>query len=203
VTRTLAGIAVVLVAAGVAAALASRGDSKPKTLDEFSNRGRIVPTAGLLPIDRAELQRAQVLELRLLADRDGVRFFRGVARDGSDCLITARTVDGRERFSTFGCPSGFPSPAFPVADLTSYTQGLDDAYPVAMKVAGFAADDVGAVGVRSPDGSVRWIPVDGNVYVDHPATPAAELLVRDTQGNVVKRTPVGGRTLREEYGISD
>jgi hypothetical protein len=203
VTRTLATIAVVLVAAGVAAALATRGDSRPKTLDQFSNRGRIVPTAGLLPIDRAELQHAQVAELRLLADRDGVRFYRGVAPGGSDCLVTARTVDGRERFSTFGCPSGFPSPAFPVADLTSYTQGLDDAYPVAEQVAGFAADDVGAVGVRSPEGSVRWIPVEANIYVDHPGTPAAELLVRDTQGNVVKRTPLGGHTLREEYGISD
>jgi hypothetical protein len=203
VTRIVAAIAVVLVAAGVAAALATRGDSRPKTLDQFSNRGRIVPTAGLLPIDRAELQQARVAELRLLADREGVRFYRGVAPGGSDCLATARTVEGRERFSTFGCPSGFPSPAFPVADLTAYSQGVDDAYPVAEQVAGFAADDVGAVGVRSPEGSVRWIPVEANVYVDHPGTPAAELLVRDMQGNVVKRTPLGGHTLREEYGISD
>jgi hypothetical protein len=192
--RLFAGLGVLLAAAAVAAALATRGDSRPSTFDHFSNRGRVVPVAGLPAADRAELQRAGVMELRLLADRDGVRFYRA-----RDCLI----LGGRERFSSFGCPSGFPSPAFPVADLTIYTQGLDDAYPVATEVAGFAADDVGAVGVRSPDGSVRWIPVDGNVYVDHPGTPADELLVSDTQGNVVKRMPLGGHTLREEYGISD
>jgi hypothetical protein len=139
----------------------------------------------------------------VLADRDGVRFYRGGGRGGSDCLATARTVDGRERFSTFGCPSGFPSPAMPVADLTAYTQGLDDAYPIATEVAGFAADDVGAVGIRSVDGAVTWIAVEGNVYVGHPGIRAAELLVRDAQGNIVERTALGGRTLREEYGISD
>ena len=192
--RRFVGLGVLLAAAAVAAVLATRGDSRPSTFDHFSNRGRVVPMAGLPAVDRAELERAGVTELRLLAHRDGVRFYRA-----GDCLI----LGGRERFSSFGCPSGFPSPAFPVADLTFYTQGIDDAYPVATEVAGFAADDVGAVGIRSPEGSVRWIPVDANVYLDHPRTPAAELLVRDTQGNVVKRTPLGGRTLREEYGISD
>jgi hypothetical protein len=203
VTRLLAGVAVAVVAAAVAAAVATRGDSKPSTFDRFSNRGRIVFTAGLLPVDRAELAREQVAELRELADREGVRFYRGAGRGGSDCLATARTVDGRERFSTFGCPSRFPSPAMPLADLTAYTQGLDDVYPTAVEVAGFAADDVGAVGVRSLDGTVTWIPVEGNVYVDHPGIQVTELLVRDAQGNVVQRRPLGGRTLREEYGISD
>lgn len=188
--RGLAAISVLL----AAAALATRGDSRPSAFDHLSNRGRIVPLAGLAAIDRAELQRAGVTELHLLADRDGVRFYRAAG-----CLALGRG----DRFSSFGCPAGFPSATSPVADLTLYTQSLDDAYPVATEVAGFAADDVDAVGVRAPDGTVRWVPVEGNVYVAHPGMPATELVVRDIEGNVVKRTPLGGHTLREEYGISD
>jgi hypothetical protein len=205
-SRALIGFVVLLTvaAAAAAAALASRGDPRPPAFDQLTNQGRVVPMAGLLAIDRAELQTASVVELRLLADRGGVRFYRGVTRDGHGCLILARAVDARERFGAFGCPSGFPSADEPVADLTVYTQGLDDAYPLADEVAGFAADGVGAVGVRSPGGEVRWVPVEGNVYVEHPTSVrAAELLVRDRQGRVLKSTPVGGRTLREEYGVTD
>jgi hypothetical protein len=201
--RVSVGVAVVVAATAVAAALATRGDSRPSAFDQLSNRGRLVATAGLLPIDRAELQNASVVELHVLADRGGLRFYRAATRDGDGCLVVARAVDGRERFGAFGCPSGFPSADSPVADLTVYTQSLDDAYPLATEVAGFAADGVGAVGVRSPSGEVQWVPVEGNVYVDHPtALRAAELLVRDREGRVLKSTPVGGRTLREEYGIT-
>ena len=201
--RLLTGIAIAALAVVAAAIVAARGDSRPSAFDQLTNQGRVVPTAVLLAIDRAELQNASVAELRQLADRDGVRFYRGVRRNGEGCLIVARAVDGRERFGGFGCPSGFPSADAPVADLTVYTQGLDDAYPLATEVAGFAADGVGAVGVRAPSGEVRWVAVEGNVYVAHPTgLRAAELLVRDQQGRVLQSTPVGGRTLREEYGAT-
>ena len=189
-----------LVAAAVAAVLAARGDSRRSLYDGISNRGRVVPTAGLSAADRADLDGSGVVELRLLAERGGLRFLKGTTASGDSCVILARTVAGRDRFGTFGCPSRFPSEDMPVADLTSYTQGLDDAYPLVTEVAGFAADGIGAVGVRTPAGDVRWTPVTDNVYVAEPAaTRAAAVLVRDDAGRVIRTTPVGGRTLRESY----
>jgi hypothetical protein len=195
VTRRRALVLVAVVAA-VAAAFAARGDSRRSLHDGMSNRGRVVPLAGLAARDRADLDSAGVVELRLLADRGGVRFYRGVTAGGDSCVILARG----ERLGSLGCPAHFPSDDMPVADLTSYTQGLDEPYPTVSEVAGFAADGISAVGVRMPDGAVRWTPVADNVYVAHPAaTRAAALLVQDADGNVISTTPVGGRTLRESY----
>ena len=189
--------------AALAAAFAARSDSRRSLYDGLSNRGRPVLTAGLLPADRADLDSAGVVELRLLADRGGLRFYRGVTAQGDSCVILARAVQGHERFGSFGCPSRFPSDDMPVADLTSYTQALDDAYPTVDEVAGFAADSIRAVGIRTPDGDVSWTPVAENVYVGHPAsTRAAALLVQGLDGRVIRTTPVGGRTLREAYAAT-
>jgi hypothetical protein len=198
--RALILVLALLVAAAAAAVLAARGDSRRSLYDGISNRGRVVPTAGLAAADRVDLDGAGVVELRLLAERAGVRFLRGTTASGGSCVILSRAGAGRERFGVFGCPSRFPSEDMPVADLTSYTQGLDDAYPLVAQVAGFAADGIAAVGVRTPAGDVRWTPVTDNVYAAEPAgTRAAALLVRDDAGRVIGTTPVGGRTLRESY----
>ena len=91
----------------------------------------------------------------------------------------------------------------PVADLTTYTQGLDDPYPIVAEVAGFAADGIRAVGVRTAGGDIVWAPVAGNVYLAHPqGVRAAALLVQADDGSIVSTTPVGGRTLRESYATA-
>lgn len=199
--RALILLLALLGAALGAAVLAAQGESRRSLFDGISNRGRIVPSAGLVAADRTDLDGAGATEVRLLAERGGVRFLRATTASGGSCVILARA--GRDRFGTFGCPSGFPSEDMPVADLTSYTQGLDDPYPVVAQVAGFAADGVAAVGVRTPEGDVRWTAVQDNVYVAEPvATRAAALLVRDDSGRVISTTPVGGRTPREAYGTS-
>jgi hypothetical protein len=201
--RALVLLLALLGAALAAAVLAARGESRRSLFDGVSNRGRVVPTAGLAAADRTDLDGAGVTEVRLLAERGGVRFLRGTTASGGSCVILARRVEGRDRFGAFGCPSRFPSEDMPVADLTSYTQGLDDPYPAVTQVAGFAADGVAAVGIRTPDGDVRWTPVQDNVYVAQPvATRAAALLVRDDSGRVISTTPVGGRTLRESFATS-
>ena len=201
--RWLAVAAILAAAVAAAAVLAARGESRPSTFDRLTNQGRPVSLAGLLPMDRAELESASVVELRLLADRGGLRFYRAITRNGRNCVALAREVDGQERFGSFGCPTSFPSDDVPVADLTQYTQGLDDVYPAAAEIAGFAADGIDAVGVRAPDGKVRWVPVAGNVYFERPeGVQAAGLLFRDQHGRVVVTLPVGGRTPREEYGVT-
>ncbi len=192
-----------LAAVAVAAVFASRGDSRRSLYDGLSNRGRAVSTTGLLPVDRIDLDSAGVAELRVLADRGGLRFYRGTTAQGDSCVVLGRAVEGRERFGAFGCPSRFPSDDMPVADLTTYTQGLDDAYPVVAEVAGFAADGIRAVGIRTPGGDVVWAPVAGNVYLGHPqGVRAAALVVQADDGSIVSTTPVGGRTLRESYATA-
>ena len=170
--RALILLLSLLVAAVAAAVLAARGDSRRSLYDGFSNRGRLTPTSNLAAADRADLDGAGVVELRLLAERGGLKFLRGTTANGESCLILTRSVAGRERLGALGCPSRFPSDDMPVADLTSYVQGLDDAYPAVTQVAGFAADGIGAVGVRTPAGDVRWTPVTENVYEAEPAGDA-------------------------------
>ncbi|MFN2471659.1 MAG: hypothetical protein ABR583_11875 [Gaiellaceae bacterium] len=198
--RLTAGAAA-LVSLGVAAAvIATAGGSGPPGFERLSNSGHPVDTAQFLPRDRAELELRSITEVRLVASREGVRFYRAAALEG-ECLITSLAVGGRQRFGEIACTSGFPSRENPVADLTPLKQGLDESYPRVVRLAGFAADAVAAVGLRSPSGKTRWVQVSDNVYVSPPlGMPAAALLYRGEDGEILRTVPLGGSTLREQYG---
>jgi hypothetical protein len=187
---------VVALAVVAAAALALSARTSPPRFHELSNQGRQVDSQTIPARQRTWLlQDGYSTDLRLLAQRDGIRFYLGSGlQSGARCYFTAVAAGAGERFDGLGCPAGFPSDEQPILDTSWYRQSLGDRYPTVDHLAGFAADGVAAVGVRDPAGNTSWTPVVGNVFSASPTGRVAALVARTAGGEVVYSARLGGGT---------
>ena len=117
--------------------------------------------------------------LRLLDERDGIRFYAARRTDGRFCFAIERRA-GKAVGCVLGGPS-FPSPERPILDFSRFSGGA--------RLIGFAADGVANVSLL--DGSGRVIasaPVVNNVYAEaDPPAGAVVVVAVDTHGTVVYR----------------
>lgn len=118
--------------------------------------------------------------LRLLDERDGIRFYAARRADGRFCF----GIERRTGEAGGGCVLGgasFPSPERPIIDFSRFSDGA--------RLAGFAADGVANVSLLDDSGGViASAPVVNNVYADaDPPAGAVAVEAVDNHGTVVYR----------------
>lgn len=178
-------------------------------LFRFSNGGETPKAEDLSQLQRLPLLRGGNVEPRLLAERDGIRFFVGPPPADGSChglaLVTDRRTFGLLRCSaqngrTENAAPVFPSARLPIADFSSpEPRESADGRGVSLSfVAGFAADGVASVSLVDEDGTIKaTIPVHDNVYATRePAGRYTAIVARAGDGRVLYRRDL---TTEEEY----
>lgn len=131
-------------------------------------------------------------DIRLIAHREGRSFYVLEPKTPAGQRCFAIGLDGQPQPGGVLCPgsgeaSGFPSPRYPILDMS--TIGADRENP-AMRVItlqGFAADAVTSVGIRVGSNIEAQTPVVDNVYTRTSGLPeqGGEIVALDEQGHVI------------------
>lgn len=168
----------------------------------MSNQGVRVDPDSMPAGERALLsENGYSTDVRFLGRRGDTRFYIGTgASSGARCYLTGRAVEPAPHFGVLACTSDFPTDEQPILDYSAYSQGLNDPYPSIDRLAGFAADGIAEVGVRTAAGQTTWIPVVNNIYGAGSFGPVAGVLARDDEGTIVYRRIGRAMTLAEAYG---
>lgn len=165
----------------------------------FSNHGRPVSRNALSRISAVlHLTRARPRTFVQLVSRDGFGVYAAHGKSGNLCFFVgpAAQTDLKPQDMGGGCINAkasarFPSPSFPVWDMSIFSAGPGVGAPGAAveRLFGVAADGVRSVQVLAYSDChiVATSPVTNNVYIDAklPLIPDAFIVARDRRGNAV------------------
>lgn len=143
-------------------------------------------------------------DVRLIAHREGRSFyvFEPKTPDGQRCFAIGR--DGQPQPGGILCPGrgeadGFPSPRYPILDMSTIGADRQDPAMRVITLQGFAADAITNVGIRIGSKIEAETPVVDNVYVRTSGLPeeGGEIVGLDEQGHVIgcaspQATPTSG-----------
>lgn len=120
-------------------------------------------TSPRLPASRREdMERFGASSLRQIAERDGHTFFVARRRDGGLCVSVGVTGSARV-LRSIACSPDFPSGKMPILDAST-VRGSPQ-LPASIRLEGFAADGVAAVGILTTSDTIEaQTPVQDNVY---------------------------------------
>lgn len=161
---------------------------------ELQNRGQAVDLDQLVLSERRQLDEAGVTsDLRLLTERDGVRYYTAKHASGGTCYITGLLQGEAHHFGMLQCPSrdpsadppAFPSRQLPINDFSLFVLAGENWAPTRVtRFAGFAADAVARVGILDVNGVVHSVPVIDNVYsmAAPPSVQPTALVAMDSSG---------------------
>src|SRR5207244_3245614 len=125
--------------------------------------------------------------IKLIAQREGLRFYVIERTDGTRCYGLGLAGSGT-LFGQVSCPGPtFPSHSKPILDLSTWQTQPSTGQHIG-RLVGFAADGIAAVALASPDGTVhdRTV-VEDNVYLreEPTAAPTAAVVALDRDGHPV------------------
>jgi|GEM_PF-3204809 len=123
--------------------------------------------------------------IKLIAQRDGLRFYVIDRTDGTRCYALGLASSNR-LFGQVSCPGPtFPSRAKPILDLSTWQTQPGTGQHIG-RLVGFAADGIAAVALASLDGTVHdRTAVEDNVYLRQAPTaaPTAAVVALDRTGH--------------------
>lgn len=193
----------VVSAAVIALAISALGLSdtsevrSPEGLAKLSNVGVAVPEEAIPNSEKNVLVDLGALNIMLLREHNGVRYYRAKTAEGAHCYITGLALSEKPHFGIGGClgadsGSDFPSPKSPILDYSVKRFTPDLTSSKVVRLAGFAADGVTRVGIVDGKGNLHTTPVIDNVYgADHiPAEEHVALVALDSTGNRLYTHPL-------------
>jgi hypothetical protein len=136
-------------------------------------------------------------DIRLIAHREHTSFYviEPKTPEGQRCFAVGR--DGEPQpFGVIDCPSkeeaaAFPSPRYPILDLSTIGADRDNPAMRVIALRGFAADAVKSVAIRVGDNLEAETPVINNVYTRTSGLPdeSGEIVALDDHGSVIGCEP--------------
>jgi hypothetical protein len=136
-------------------------------------------------------------DIRLIAHREQMSFYviEPKTPEGKRCFAIG--LDGEPQpFGVILCPTkeeadAFPSPRYPILDISTIGADQDNRSMRVIALRGFAADAVKSVGIRVGDKVEAETPVIDNVYTTTSGLPAegGEIVALDEQGDVIGCAP--------------
>lgn len=122
---------------------------------------------------REDMDRFSASSLRQIAERDGHTFFVARRREGGLCVSVGVTGSARV-LGSIVCSPDFPSPRMPILDRST-VRGSPQ-LPASIRLEGFAADGVAAVGILTTSDTVEaQTAVQSNVYSRGEEVPMKEV----------------------------
>ncbi len=188
-----AALAAAAVLTGVA--LSQLGRQESPRLVNVSNPGANIAVATLGASQAAELRGSGIGadHIRLLATREGLRFYTAQSDKGQPCFLTSNDAFNAREFNVVAClgdgSSAVPNDSKPLVDFSAAIKRPQESLMRIQRLAGFAADQIRKVGIIDEGGSVHTVPVVANVYATDVLedTPARYIVAFDARGKEVYR----------------
>lgn len=180
-SRFMLPLLIAAAGATVVAVAAATSGASARDFDTISAKGQPISVTAA---QAARLQNLGFDGISLLSKGDDRAFYR-LKRDGRDCFAVGDAATPGE-LGIWAC-SAFPSPRWPVLDLSVVEQvrGSDDVHLVSIQ--GFASDGVSSIAFTTADGTrLVTAPVSQNVFqAEAPAGAVDKLIAVDASGRVI------------------